>query len=394
MYERNDIQKIINRLREPRKFMQVVMGPRQVGKTTGVKQALKKCGVPYLFFTADAVPASNHAWISECWTVARQRLKTENLSEIILVIDEIQKISNWSEIVKKEWDMDSFNEIPVKIVLLGSSRVMIAKGLSESLAGRFESIKMSHWNLQEMQDAFGFSIEEYIYYGGYPGAADLIHDAERWEEYIHSSIIESTINKDILMNTPINKPALLRQTFELSSSYSGEILSLTKMLGSLQDAGNTTTLSSYLNLLNDSGLVTGLQKYAVDMARKRASVPKFQVYNNSLKNVYSNKRIDDALSDPRLWGRIYESAIGAHIVTNALIGNYEVYYWREGNMEVDYLIKKKNELVAIEVKSNDEMTNKGLEYVRDHFNCSNTLIVGPNGFPVETFLKMSPADLF
>lgn len=394
MYERNDIQKIINRLREPRKFMQVVMGPRQVGKTTGVKQALKKCGVPYLFFTADAVPASSHAWISECWTVARQRLKTENLSEIILVIDEIQKISNWSEIVKKEWDMDSFNEIPVKIVLLGSSRVMIAKGLSESLAGRFESIKMSHWNLQEMQDAFGFSIEEYIYYGGYPGAADLIHDAERWEEYIHSSIIESTINKDILMNTPINKPALLRQTFELSSSYSGEILSLTKMLGSLQDAGNTTTLSSCLNLLNDSGLVTGLQKYAVDMARKRASVPKFQVYNNSLKNVYSNKRIDDALSDPRLWGRIYESAIGAHIVTNALIGNYEVYYWREGNMEVDYLIKKKNELVAIEVKSNDEMTNKGLEYVRDHFNCSNTLIVGPNGFPVETFLKMSPADLF
>lgn len=196
------------------------------------------------------------------------------------------------------------------------------------------------------------------------------------------------------MNTPINKPALLRQTFELSSSYSGEILSLTKMLGSLQDAGNTTTLSSYLSLLNDSGLVTGLQKYAVDMARKRASVPKFQVYNNSLKNVYSNKRIDDALSDPRLWGRIYESAIGAHIVTNALIGNYEVYYWREGNMEVDYLIKKKNELVAIEVKSNDEMTNKGLEYVKDHFNCSNTLVVGPNGFPTETFLKMNPAELF
>lgn len=196
------------------------------------------------------------------------------------------------------------------------------------------------------------------------------------------------------MNTPINKPALLRQTFELSSSYSGEILSLTKMLGSLQDAGNTTTLSSYLNLLNDSGLVIGLQKYAVDMARKRASVPKFQVYNNALKNVYSNKRINDALSDPKLWGRIYESAIGAHIVTNALIGNYEVYYWREGNLEVDYIIKKRNELVAIEVKSNDERTNKGLEYVREHFNCSKTLVVGPNGFPGETFLKMNPAELF
>lgn len=394
MYERNDIQKIIKRLREPRKFMQVVMGPRQVGKTTGVKQALKKCGIPYIFFTADAVPASNYAWISECWAVARQRIKSEKLSEIILVIDEIQKIFNWSEIVKKEWDMDSFNEIPVKVVLLGSSRVMIAKGLSESLAGRFESIKMSHWNLQEMQDAFGFTMDEYIYYGGYPGAADLIHDVERWEEYIHSSIIESTINKDILMNTPINKPALLRQTFELSSSYSGEILSLTKMLGSLQDAGNTTTLSSYLNLLNDSGLVIGLQKYAVDMARKRASVPKFQVYNNALKNVYSNKHINDALSDPKLWGRIYESAIGAHIVTNALIGNYEVYYWREGNLEVDYIIKKRNELVAIEVKSNDERTNKGLEYVREHFNCSKTLVVGPNGFPGETFLKMNPAELF
>ena len=269
MYKRAEYQLIKSRLEEPRKFIQVVMGARQIGKSTVVKQVLKDLDIPFQFYSADNVPATNGAWISDCWSVVRSLKKNNGWESVILVIDEIQKIANWSEAVKKEWDSDSFNDIPIKVLLLGSSRVLLEKGLSESLAGRFEEIRMSHWSYTEMNEAFGLSLEQYIFFGGYPGAASLIDDEERFQHYIQSAIIEATINKDILMDTPISKPALLKQTFELGAAYSGELLSLNKMLGSLQDAGNTATLAGYINLLSESGMLCGLQKYSMDQARRK-----------------------------------------------------------------------------------------------------------------------------
>ena len=260
MYKRAEYKKIMNRVKEPRKFIQVVMGPRQVGKSTVLKQVLGDLDLPYKFFSADNVPASNSAWVSNTWAAVRSLKLSRGYESIVLVIDEIQKISNWSEVVKKEWDDDTFNGVDIRVVLLGSSRVLLEKGLSESLAGRFEEIRMGHWTYQEMKECFGFSLDHYLFYGAYPGAASLINDEDRFRQYIQSSIIDASINKDILMDTPISKPALLRQTFELGSAYSGSLLSLNKMLGSLQDAGNTSTLASYVNLLNDSGLLSGVQK--------------------------------------------------------------------------------------------------------------------------------------
>lgn len=305
MYKRAEYQIIKNRLEEPRKFIQVVMGARQIGKSTVVKQVLKDLDLPYLFYSADNVPASNTAWVSDCWEAVRSLKRSNNWETAILVIDEIQKVSNWSEVVKKEWDDDSFNDRNIKVLLLGSSRVRLEKGLSESLAGRFEEIRMGHWSYVEMRDCFGWSLDQYIFYGGYPGAAPLVGDEDRLQQYIQSAIIDATINKDILMDTPIGKPALLRQTFELGAAYSGELLSLNKMLGSLQDAGNTSTLSGYLNLLAESGLLCGLQKYSIDMARRRASIPKLQVYNNALKTVYSPIPFNQAVLDRKSWGRIF-----------------------------------------------------------------------------------------
>ena len=311
MYKRAEYQIIKNRLEEPRKFIQVVMGARQIGKSTVVKQVLKDLDLPYLFYSADNVPASNTAWVSDCWEAVRSLKRSNNWESAILVIDEIQKVSNWSEVVKKEWDDDTFNDRNIKVLLLGSSRVRLEKGLSESLAGRFEEIRMGHWSYVEMRDCFGWALDQYIFYGGYPGAAPLVDDEDRFQQYIQSSIIDATINKDILMDTPIGKPALLRQTFELGAAYSGELLSLNKMLGSLQDAGNTSTLSGYLNLLAESGLLCGLQKYSIDMARRRASIPKLQVYNNALKTVYSPMPFNQAVLDRKSWGRIFESGVGA-----------------------------------------------------------------------------------
>lgn len=387
MYKRVYYHRIKGRLEEPRKFIQIVMGPRQVGKTTVVKQVVQSLKIPVLMFSADNVPDSSQGWIADCWENARRKIQTENLSECVLIIDEVQKIKGWSEAVKSLWDEDSWNDTPLKVLLLGSSRVLLEKGLSDSLAGRFETIKMSHWSFDEMREAFGFTLEQYIYFGGYPATAGLIADDERWREYIRSSIADASINKDILMNTVVSKPALLRQTFELAVAYSGEIVSYNKMIGQLQDAGNTTTLSSYLRLLSDSGLVCGLQKYAGDMARQRASIPKFQVYNNALRNVNSEHTFEGAVRDTKVWGRLFESAVGAHIVNKAFENQMDVFYWRDGNLEVDFVVRWRGRLLAIEVKSNNDKNTQGLAVFRERYKPYDAFVVGKGGVPVEDFMS-------
>lgn len=310
------------------------------------------------------------------------------------MIDEIQKISNWSEVVKKEWDDDTFHDRDIKVLLLGSCRVLLEKGLSESLGGRFEEIRMTHWSYPEMRDAFGFTLYQYLFYGGYPGAADLINNQDRWEQYIQSAIIDATINKDILMDTPVSKPALLRQTFELGAAYSGELLSLTKMLGSLQDAGNTVTLAGYIHLLDESGMLCGLQKYNMDTARRRASVPKFQVYNNALKMIYKPYDFEQAIMERKEWGHIVESGIGAWLVSQAFVHRFEVFYWRDRNNEVDFILRKKGSIVAIEVKSNADKNTNGVTVFRESFKPKSAFIVGDGGISIEAFLTMDIQKLF
>ncbi len=394
MYKRSAYKTIRQRLEEPRRFVQVIMGPRQIGKSTVVRQVLDDCGKPFLFYSADTIPSTSSTWISECWSTARLQMRARQDEEMILVIDEIQKLKNWSEFVKKEWDADSLNHVNIKAILLGSSRVLLEKGLAESMMGRYEEIRMGHWSYTEMRDAFGMTLDHYVYYGGYPGAAPLIGDEERWNNYVNGAIIDATINKDILMDSPISKPALLRQTFELSVSYSGKILSLTKMLGALQDAGNTVTLAGYLNLLGDSGLVTGLQKFSMDKARKRASIPKYQVYNNALLSVQNGMSFKETISDSKRWGQVFESAIGAFIVSEAFVHRFEVYYWRDGNDEVDFIIKKNQKVVAIEVKSNGEASTSGLERFRNMYKPTASFVVGENGIKPEVFLGMDLRLLF
>ena len=259
MIERSYLQTVMTRLNEERKFIQVIVGPRQVGKTTMVGQLLSKIDIPYLSESADAIIVSNSTWLSQVWESARVRMKLTGSTSFLLVVDEVQKIENWSEVVKQQWDRDTASGLNIKVILLGSSRLLIQKGLTESLAGRFETIHLGHWSYTEMEKAFGWTAQQYIYFGGYPGSAHLIGDEQRWKNYIKESLIETSISKDILMLTRVDKPALLKRLFELGSLYSGQILSFTKILGELQDAGNTTTLSHYLKLLYDSGLLGGIE---------------------------------------------------------------------------------------------------------------------------------------
>jgi len=246
-----------------------------------------------------------------------------------------------------------------------------------------------------MRDAFGFSLEEYIFFGGYPGAASLIRDEDRWGDYLSGAIVDATIHKDILIDTTVSKPALMRQAFELASCYSGQQLALTKLIGQMQEAGNATTIASYLQLLDEAGLVCGLHKYAIDEARKRNSVPKFQVHNNGLKSIYCNATFQQAQMDRALWGRLFESALGAYLVSNACAGGYHVYYWRNAqSQEVDYVLERRGRVVAIEVKSNQEGWNDGLTAFKQTFRPHGAYVVGEGGIPAEDFLGMDISQLF
>jgi predicted AAA+ superfamily ATPase len=394
MFERSYLKSVKTRIEEHRKFIQVILGPRQVGKTTMVTQLLSQLSIPNLYDSADAISATNSAWLMQVWESARLQLKVSEAAEFLLVIDEIQKIDNWSEVVKQQWDKDTRKNINIKVILLGSSRLLIQKGLTESLAGRFETLYLGHWSYPEMKEAFGWSIEQYVYFGGYPGSATLINDEERWKNYIKDSLIETSISKDILMLTRVDKPALLKRLFELGCLYSGQILSYTKILGQLQDAGNTTTLANYLKLLSDCGLLAGLDKYAGDIIRKRGSSPKFQVYNNALITAQSDDRYEKAIVDPESWGRLIESSVGTHLLNHSISERYNLYYWREGNNEVDFVLEKGDKIIGLEVKSGKRGENEGMGIFAEKFYPEKVLLIGTGGIPYDEFLKINPKELF
>lgn len=394
MFERPELQKLKNRIKEPRKFIQVVMGPRQVGKTTMVSQLFEQISLPGLFESADAIAAGNSSWLEQIWETARIKQKTQDSKEFLLIIDEIQKISNWSETVKKCWDEDSLKNMPIKVIILGSSRLLLQQGLSESLAGRFETIYLTHWTFSEMEKAFDWDFNTYAWFGGYPGSASLINDEDRWKRYICDSLIETSISKDILMLTRIDKPALLKNLFELGCTYSGQILSFTKMQGQLQDAGNTTTLSHYLRLLETAGLLGGLEKYSHTAIRKRSSSPKFQVFNNALLSAQQANTFTEILENPVEWGRIVESAIGTHLVNQALRQQYAVYYWRDRNDEVDFILECQGKIIAIEVKSGFSKNKKGMDAFKKKFNPHKIYFIDNKAFSCSEFLKINPIELF
>ncbi|AEW21016.1 hypothetical protein TFKS16_1674 [Tannerella forsythia KS16] len=393
-YIRKQYHTLKARIQEPRRFMQVLAGPRQVGKSTLVGQVLQKVPIPYSVEVADAIDPKDRDWIRRVWEGARTTMTLRGEAERLLVIDEIQKIDNWSEVVKREWDEDTRKHLNLKVVLLGSSRLLLKRGLTESLAGRFELIRLGHWSYQEMHDAFGVTLDEYIYFGGYPGAAHMIGDEKRWRKYIKDSLVAPVIEKDVLMTSNIYKPALMKQLFELGCGYSAEILSLTKLMGQLQDAGNVTTLASYLEILDQCALLTGLQKYANDDARKRGSIPKYQVYNNALLTAYKGRSFLTDRTDTTLWGRWVESTIGVHLLGMAEEADYQVYYWREParnkadkDKEVDFIIVNDGEVTAIEVKSGRRGMNSGLPVFVEAFHPRKSFVVGSGGVSLEDFLR-------
>lgn len=379
---------LARRLTEPRRFLLAVAGPRQVGKTTLVQQVTEASGLLTRFASADEPTLRGSSWLDQQWEAARLEARQAGQRGAVLVLDEIQKVPGWSESVKRLWDEDTRARRRLKVILLGSAPLLIQQGLSESLAGRFELLRLPHWAWGEMREAFGWSVEQYLFHGGYPGAAPLVRDQRRWARYVLDSLVETTIARDVLLLSRVDKPALMRRLFHLGCSYSGQILSYTKMIGQLQDARNTTTLAHYLDLLAAAGMLTGLQKYAGETVRQRGSSPKFQVLNTALMTAFTGLSLRQARADPEFWGRLVESAIGAHLANAAAAGVCELFYWRDRNREVDFVARSGRTLTAIEVKSGRAPEAlPGLEAFAEAFKPKRTLLVGRDGIAIEDFLS-------
>jgi predicted AAA+ superfamily ATPase len=377
------------RLREERRFIQVLAGPRQTGKTTLARQILARLDLPAHYSSADDPALQDAVWIAQQWDVARLNAYQAGAGGALLVLDEIQKIPRWSDAVKRLWDEDTHRGVELRVLLLGSAPLLVQKSLTESLAGRFEILPATHWSFAEMRAAFGWALPQHVIYGAYPGAAPLINVPERWVSYIRDALIETTLGRDILLMTRVDKPALLRRLFHLACAYSGQILSYQKMVGQLQDAGNTTTLAHYLELLDGAGMVAGLPKYAGTAVRQRSSSPKLQVHNTALITAVSARTFDEVQRDRDVWGRLVESAVGAHLVNASRVHGFGVFYWRERNHEVDFVVQRGRQLVAIEVKSGRHKENlPGMQAFASAFRPTRTLLVGGEGLPVERFLEM------
>ena len=413
-FERTQVATLCRRLAEPPRWIIALFGPRRTGKTTIARQALSKVDHPSRHLTVDepdssglrppfdtaepTVPVSPHerntAWLIRNWEEAR--IEAERRGGFVLVLDEIQKIPQWSGTVKGLWDADRARGCPLHVVILGSAPLLVQSGLSESLAGRFEPIRVTHWSFAEMAAAFGpylpdYGLRDYLYFGGYPEAAGLLGDEERWRNYILGAVVEPNIERDILALARVDKPALLKRLFELGAAYSGQILAFNKMLGQLDDAGNTTTLARYLDLLAAAGLVAGLPKYTGTAVGRRASSPKLNVLNTSLMTAGSGYSFAEAAADRTFWGRVVESAVGAHLY-NTAASNVRLHYWRHGSHEVDFVLQRGPNLVAIEVHGAPRAVGAtpGKRAFEQCYRLRRSLLVGGDGVPLDQFL-MQPA---
>ncbi len=388
-FERPLVKVLVSAMKKRLPAFQVLIGPRQVGKTTIARQVLKKLPYPAVYASADSPLPPGTEWIESQWRLAEFELQ-KTRKPVVLVLDEIQKVRGWSESLKLHWDRAQHEGKDVRVLALGSSALLLQEGLTESLAGRFFLTRCPHWSFQECSSAFGWDLRTWLYFGGYPGAAVFTHDEEQWKRYVTDSLIETVLARDVLQMQKIAKPALLRHLFALSATYPAQIFSYNKMLGQLQDAGNTTTLAHYLKLLESAFLVSGLELFSQGQARKRGSSPKLILWNNALINALSSRTFQEAFSDASRWGRLAENAVGAHFC-NGLSGTSHVLaYWRDGDKEVDFVVTKGSSTWAVEVKSGRSGKMSGMDSFRSKYPHAKMMVVGTAGIPLEKFFSEPP----
>ena len=406
-YERSLVPALARRLADGSDLIVAIFGPRQSGKTTAIRQALDRCGLPALYHAVDTVTAPSSAvgrrghplerdgyWLAARWAEARRDARRQG-AWVVLVLDEVQQIPDWSSVVKGLWDEDRRRGDRVRAVLLGSAPMLMQQGLTESLAGRFHPFRITHWSFGEMSAFADFELDDFLWYGGYPKARSYRGRPRAWTEYVRDALIHTTVRRDVLAMTRIGKPALLEHLLRVGSQLSGQIVAYSKLLGHLQDAGNATTLARYLSLLEQVGLLAGLPRFARQEHRRRAAPPKLNVLNPALMTAATSRSRATALADRFFRGRLVESAVGAHLYLTNSPGT-ELHYWREvggGHREVDFVTERNGRLYAIEVKSGAKTgSGAGLDAFRKRFPEAVPVVVGGPGGERLTEVLSTPAS--
>ncbi|MGI6100264.1 MAG: ATP-binding protein [Lentisphaerae bacterium] len=392
-YERPLVDVLRKALDKRPGVMHVVVGPRQVGKTTAVRQVCGHLDYPSHWASADAPVPPGAEWIESHWRLAGTDAARSG-KPVLLVLDEIQKVRGWSETVKRLWDETLATGVPLRVVLLGSSALLVQAGLTESLTGRFFLHRCMHWGWPECRTAFGWDLDDWLYFGGYPGAAAFADDEQAWRQYVSDAMVETVLSRDVFQLSNITKPVLMRHLFGLAAQYPAQIVSYTKLMGQLQDAGNTTTLAHYLRLLESAFLVSGLEQYSAGQIRKRGSSPKLVFWNNALIHAMSGRTRRTTFGDGAWMGRIVENAIGAQLLNRLQGAEWSVTYWRDGNKEVDFVVRRGSRLWGIEIKSGRPGKLSGMEAFRRRYPKAGAWLIGAEGIALETFFARDPATFF
>ena len=354
------IQQLDRQLKRESNLLQVILGPRQVGKTTTILDYIEReLSGKANYVSADLVFNTSPQWLTEQWLKAQQDQKT-------LIIDEIQKCENWAETIKGLWDSAKRMKQSISCVLLGSSSLQIQKGLTESLTGRFQLILAHHWNHAESKEGYELSFEEFLKIGGYPGSYQFGKDLSEWRNYVKNSIISTVIEKDILQYQTVKSPALFRQAFEIILSYPAQEISFTKLLGQIQDKGNVELIKHYIHLYEGAFLVKALEKYSPKKLKTKSSSPKILPLAPCLYYVNALEPYTDEVK-----GRIFELVVGAQLFRTGA----ELMYWREGKYEVDYVLKRGKTIWGIEVKSGRKKALSGLTEFSKRFPTARTALI-------------------
>ncbi len=366
-YERGFVGRLKKAIKDHPTLIHVVLGPRQVGKTTGVLQYIEPLGERAIYVSADSEIERPSSWLTEQWHLAEASSRCD-----LLVIDEIQKVHNWSEAVKRLWDEKrrSKSQRSLALVLLGSSSLSIQKGLSESLTGRYLLHPVYHWGFKESREAFNIDLDEFLIYGGYPGAYPFRKNQNEWVHYIRHSLVEPILGRDILSLSRVKSPALFKQSFDLACSYAAQEISYTKLLGQLQEKGNTELIKHYLELFEGAFLLKQLFKFSTKKALSRSSSPKILPLCPALYSVTVDAKLD---SEEK--GRAFEVIVGSELAKMGV----HLSYWREKNAEIDFVLQRGKLIVGVEVKTGKKSL-KGLEVFKEKYPSAQIFLITPENF--------------
>lgn len=344
-------ERLTERLDEPAPGrVQILTGPRQVGKTHILLDSAARWRESALYLAADAPESSLPGW----WELQWQRtLQMAGRGKSVLFVDEAHYLPQWSPVIKSAIDEVYRKKLPLHIVITGSATLPLGSGAREAMTGRFERIELRQWNPRDLAEAFSLdrdeAIECFIRFGSFPGGMSLISDIPRWKAYIRDSIIDPAVGRDILMREQVRKPALLRQIFAVCTGHPSEILSLAKIAGALSDAGTLETIAHYLGLLEEAYLIASVRKYSAREVRRRSSPPKIVPLSNALTAASRSGDPPLPARDPAPWGRWVENAC----IAFAIGCGQKVHYWREEPLEVDFVLIGSWGKWAIEIKTGE-----------------------------------------